>query len=155
MSGTPLSELNQTEHLDNVLDEIEEEYKNIPEDGDYDDMERERQERFRDYQHDDSQTHYYREADEARANERQLEEQKRRYEAFQQQQNGSWGRFILEQVKSPLVFILLFMLLNWQVVEHLLLKYLPPSVSAFSLVIRALLGALVFYLTNTFVLPMI
>lgn len=153
MSGTPLSELQgneQSDNLNSVLNEVEEEYANIPEDGDYDEMEKYRQAKFREYQHDDSQTHYYREADEKREQELQIDAQEKQYMT-----QHSWGRFLVEQIKSPTLFVLLFLLLNWKVVEHLLLKYLPPSLTSFSLVMRALLGALLFYLTNTFVLPML
>jgi len=150
--ATPLDQLTagskDRDIVQDVLDDLDDDMMDEPE---YDEMEQQHTDRYRQYQHDPSQITQFQQ-------ERRLSDMPRPTNAgpVEHFQDMSWGEFIWEELKSPLLFVILFVLLSWPTITRLIVKYLPDNSMAhhYSLGIRAVIGAILFYLIRTFVMPL-
>jgi hypothetical protein len=151
--ATPLDQLsspsNDRDIVQDVLNDLDGEMGGDQE-VDYDQMSNQHQDRYRQYQHDPSQVAQY--------NQQQLDnappQDEHRNMCFQE---PTWAEWIWEHMKSPLLFVLLFVVLNLAAVRAPLDKYLPTNdwQKVYSLGIRAVVGAIIFYILRMFVMPLI
>lgn len=145
--ATPLEQLpanNDRDMVQEVLDDLDDDGQD---EVDYDMMEQQHQDRYRQYQHDPSQVAQYQQPGPVGG----APQPRGPMEPFQ---NMSLGSFVWEEAKSPLLFIALFLLLNWHLVDEMITRYLPERFQ-YSLLVRAVLGGVLFYLVRTFLLPMV
>ena len=135
--ATPLDQLTagskDRDIVQDVLDDLDDDMMDEPE---YDEMEQQHTDRYRQYQHDPSQITQFQQ-------ERRLSDMPRPTNAgpVEHFQDMSWGEFIWEELKSPLLFVILFVLLSWPTITRLIVKYLPLSIidnSIFSFISRSL-----------------
>jgi len=148
--ATPLTQLkpnnSDRDIIDNVLNELDDPV--AQDDADYDTIHSQQQDRYRQYQHDPSQhqppTHQDGGSDGT--------EQMINYD------EPSWLQTIWEELKSPLLFVLLFIALSHPIVHKTIMKYLPENImgmeATYSMGIKALIGAVLFYIVRNFIMPM-
>jgi hypothetical protein len=149
--STPLNQLpsksQERDIVQDVLDDLEDD---MPKEVEYDEMEQQHQDRYNQYQYDQSQISQYKESNP----EGYPPQPKGRPEHFQ---NRSFLESVWEEVKLPLLFVVLFVLLNNSAVKDLLSKYLPENFNSATYVLatKAFVGAILFYLVKSLVLPLL
>jgi len=150
--ATPLDQLagpsNDRDIVQDVLNDLDGEMAG-DQDVDYDQMSQQHQDRYRQYQYDQSQVAQY--------NQQQREgPQQGSEEPRTMYREPTWMELIWEHMKSPILFIVLFMLLNWAAVRAPLDRYMPVGDwhNLSSLGVRAVIGAILFYVIRMFVMPM-
>jgi len=143
--STPLTQLKSNgvpdrDIIDNVLNELDDV-------DDYDAIHDQQQDRYRQYQHSQVQNSA---GTGAGVEEDQMPEHMANYE------EQSWMQWVWEELKSPLLFIVLFVVLNQPLVHKTIIKYLPDGnmEAMYSMGIRAVIGAILFYIIRKFILPM-
>ena len=148
--ATPLTQLkpnnSDRDIIDNVLNELDDPV-GPSDDEDYDTIHNQQQDRYRQYQHDPTQH-----PPSSRAgNDGDGTEQMANYD------EPSWLQIIWEELKSPLLFALLFVALSQPIVHKTILKYLPENGmdAMYSMGIRALIGAVLFYILRNFIMTML
>lgn len=148
--ATPLTQLKSNNSdrdiIDNVLNELDDPLAH--DDEDYDTIRHQQQDRYRQYQHDPSQHPPTSQSNSSTDG----TEQMINYD------EPSWLQTIWEELKSPLLFILLFVLLSQPIVHKTILKYLPETTmgmeGTYSMGIKALIGAVLFYILRNFIMPL-
>jgi len=150
--ATPLDQLptnpQDRDIVQDVLDDLED---NIPDEVEYEEMDQQHQDRYRQWQHDQSQISQYQGNDYPKSGNSSSSNSR---EHFYQ---PSLLETILEEVKLPILFILLFVLLNNSMVREFVFKYLPEKFNSatYNLGARALAGSILFYLVKSLVLPLL
>ncbi len=148
--ATPLTQLKPNNNtsdrdiIDNVLNELGD--QDDQRDEDYDVIRNQQQDRYRQYQHDPSQ-HPPSQSQEGDGQEMMP----------QYIEEPSMMQMIWEGVKSPLLFAILYVALSQPIVHKTILKYMPESgmAVAYTVGIKAFLGAVLFFILRNFVMPMI
>ena len=152
--ATPIDQLSgggqERDIVQDVLNDLDDEIGGDQE-VDYDEMDYQHQDRYRQYQHDESQISQYQDETPMGGHVQPTGQQVEHF------QGPGWGELIWEHAKSPLLFILLFMVLNLEVFQKIVTRYLPDGgmTGMYSLGIRAVLGAILFYILRVFVMPMV
>lgn len=150
--STPIEHLGQDRDIvQDVLDDLDNEIAGEQE-VDYDEMDYQHQDRYRNYQHDPSQVSQYHEDTPLGGHVQDAGPAPR-----EMMNPPSWGELIWEHSKSPLLFIILFAVFSLQPVQAMIVKYLPEAMGGglYSLAIRSVLGAVVFYLLRVFIMPLV
>lgn len=151
--ATPLEQLNDSQDDDLVNDVLNDLDNDMNDDAEYEQIERQHQDRYRQYQHDQSPVAHFQGNEEGYQNQPHGE----MVQGMEHFGGLTWGQLLWEEAKSPLLFMAVFLLLNWKVLTRMLVNNLPESgmTQTYLLLLKAVLGAILFYVVRMFVLPML